>query len=80
MKIDMETLKEKLANILEVDVASLNDSTMLSEQEQWDSFAALSVVALLTEYTGKQITVKEMESISTIEDLLHLFNDSKTEI
>lgn len=80
MKMDMETLKEKLANILEVDVVSLNGSTMLSEQEQWDSFAALSVVALLTEYTGKQITVKEMERISTIDELLHLFNDSKTEI
>lgn len=80
MKMNMETLKEKLANILEVDVVSLNGSTMLSEQEQWDSFAALSVVALLTEYTGKQITVKEMESISTIDELLHLFNDSKTEI
>lgn len=80
MKMDKEKLQEKLANILEVDAAFLNGSTVLSEQEQWDSFAALSVVALITEYTGKQITVKEMESISTIDDLLHLFNDSKTEI
>ncbi len=80
MKMDMETLQEKLASILEVDAASLNGGTVLSEQEQWDSFAALSVVALITEYTGKQITVKEMESISTIDDLLRLFNDSKTAI
>ncbi|QTD44118.1 acyl carrier protein [Ottowia testudinis] len=80
MKMDMETLKEKLANILEVDMTSLSGSTLLSEQEQWDSFAALSVVALITEYTGKQITVKKMEDISTIDDLLRLFNDTKTEI
>ncbi len=80
MKIDMETLQEKLANIFEVDATSLRGDTVLNEQEQWDSFAALSVVALITEYTGKQITVNEMESISTIDDLLHLFGDSKAEI
>jgi acyl carrier protein len=80
MKMKIETLREKLANILEVDAASLSGNTVLSEQEQWDSFAALSVVALITEYTGKQITVKEMEDISTIDDILCLFNDSKTEI
>ncbi|MFT4100483.1 MAG: phosphopantetheine-binding protein [Burkholderiaceae bacterium] len=80
MKMDMETLQGKLANILEVDAASLSGSTVLSEEEQWDSFAALSVVALVTEYTGKQITVREMESIATIGDLLRLFDDSKTEI
>ena len=80
MKMDMETLQEKLAIILEVDAASLSGGTVLSEQEQWDSFATLSVVALITEFTGKQITIQEMESVSTIDDLLRLFNDSKTEV
>jgi len=80
MKMNMEMLQEKLAEILEMNVTSLNGSTVLNEQDQWDSFSVLSIVALITEHTGKQITVKEMNGVSTIDDLLRLFNDFKAEV
>jgi acyl carrier protein len=55
----------------------LAPTTVLKGNEKWDSFAMLTVVALITENTGKQITLQDISKLTTVSDLVGLFQKLK---
>jgi acyl carrier protein len=69
MQIKLEGLRPHLATIFEVDPATLQANTVFRELELWDSFSMLSIVALITEHTGKQITIRDLDKTVSIDDL-----------
>lgn len=75
MGISFASLRSHLAAIMEVDPMLLQSSTLFEEFEEWDSFARLSVVALVVEHTGKQLNIHDIEKLVSINDLLAHFQD-----
>lgn len=73
VEMSIGSLIENLAEILEIDEKELEPNAVLQDLEQWDSFSVLSVVALVTEKTGRQITIQDLEDCKTVNDLLKLF-------
>lgn len=67
----MDTLKEELAEILEVE--TVNDTDVLEEFECWDSLTMLSIIALASD-RGKTIGNEQITKSKTIAGLLELIN------
>jgi acyl carrier protein len=69
------TEKEKLAlleEMLELDEGSLSPETSLESINEWDSVAALSLIVLMDEEFGRQLTGKEIKDLKYINDILSL--------
>ncbi|WP_414440214.1 acyl carrier protein [Burkholderia sp. 22PA0106] len=77
MQLYFESLRPQIAKALDIDPANLELTTMLSGNEKWDSFAILSVVALVTEHTGKQLTLPDVAKLGTVSDLVGLVQKLK---
>lgn len=70
-------LKEKLEMIedmLELDEGTLKLETKLSDIEEWDSVAALSLIVMLDDEFGKSISGKEIRQLKTINEIVELMN------
>ena len=68
----METIYEKLAEILEVD--EVNESEILEEFESWDSLTSLSIIALADSDYGISLSAEKLKSLQTIGDLINHLN------
>jgi len=77
MQENFEVLRPQIAKALEIHVDELEPSTVLTGNEKWDSFAVLSVVALVTEHTGKQITLTDVAKLTSVSDIVHLVQTLK---
>lgn len=69
------TEKEKIAmleEMLELDEGSLSPETSLESINEWDSVAALSLIVLMDEEFGRQLTGKEIKDLKYINDILSL--------
>ena len=66
----METLYEELREILEVD--QVNSDQVLSDFENWDSLAALSLVASVSANFGVTLSRGDLRSVTTVGDLENL--------
>ncbi|WP_175674647.1 acyl carrier protein [Burkholderia ambifaria] len=72
MELNFENLRPQIARALDINTTDLDPTTILSGNEKWDSFAVLSVVALVTEHTGKQLTLPDVAKLGTVSDLVSL--------
>jgi len=54
------------ADVLEVDASSLNDDSSPDSVEQWDSLAAMHLVAAIEETFETQLSTKEIMKMSSI--------------
>lgn len=66
-------LKEKLSLIeeaIDTEEGSLTPETLLSDVEEWDSIAALSLIVMLDEEFEKTITGDEIRTLVTVDDIL----------
>lgn len=61
-----------MARILDVSADEISATTPLCGNEKWDSFAVLSAVAFAIEHTGRQLTIKDLSSLETVEDFLKI--------
>jgi acyl carrier protein len=77
MQLTFENLQQDIAGALDVLPNELAPTTVLKGNEKWDSFAMLTVVALITENTGKQITLQDISKLTTVSDLVGLFQKLK---
>ncbi|AOR72867.1 hypothetical protein BBJ41_35335 [Burkholderia stabilis] len=77
MQLNFENLRPQIAKALDIDPADLEPATILSGNEKWDSFAVLSVVALVTEHTGKQLTLPDVAKLGAVSDLVDLVRKLK---
>lgn len=66
-------LKEKLALLeetLDTDEGTLTPETLLSDVDEWDSIAALSLIVMLDEEFEKTISGEEIKALVTVNDIL----------
>ena len=66
----METLYEELREILEVD--EVGPDQVLAGFENWDSLAALSLVASVSANFGVTLSRGDLRSVTTVADLENL--------
>lgn len=67
------TTKEKLAlleDMFDMDEGSLDPATELSELDEWDSMAKLSLIVLMDDECGKELKSDDIKKFSTIQDIL----------
>ncbi len=69
----METLKSKLANILEVN--EVQDDQLLESFECWDSLTILSIIALASDDHKKEITADQIRDSKTIKGLIEIITN-----
>jgi len=60
------------AEALETDAAQLSADTEFKNLSNWDSLAALSVIAMVDEHYGASIGGDELERVGTLGDLWQL--------
>ena len=68
----METIYEKLADILEVE--EINESEILVDFDAWDSLTSLSIIALAESDYGITLSVDKLRSFKTVGDLINHLN------
>lgn len=51
-------------------IESVNENTKLDSIEEWDSMAAMTMIAIADEYFGKKVSAKDIESFNTIKDII----------
>lgn len=68
--MDKKDFLNQLADILEVD--AVNESDELEKFECWDSLTILSIIALVSETYGKQLSNDEIRRAKTVEGILDL--------
>lgn len=65
----MDQFIARFAEALETDPAALDAATEFKTLANWDSLAALSVIAMIDEYYGASIGGDELERARTLDDL-----------
>ena len=71
------SVEEKIALIeemMDLDEGMLNEDSVLEEIEEWDSLSQLSVMAEETKRTGKKLTVNEINTFQTVQDICRYFD------
>lgn len=61
-----DALIKLFADVLQVDPAKLNDNSSPDNVKQWDSLAAMHLVAAIEEAFKVQLSTKEIMKMSTI--------------
>lgn len=61
-----DPLVELFADVLEVEPAELNDNTSPDNVKEWDSLAAMKLVAAIEEKFNVQLSTKDIIKMSTI--------------
>jgi acyl carrier protein len=75
----METeLKNKIAELLEVDTSILINSKVLDELEAWDSVNMLGLVVVLSDYLGEPVNPGEVGQFETFGDIVLFVNKEKS--
>jgi len=66
-------LKEKMAlieEVLDVEEGSLTPETLLSDVDEWDSIAALSLIVMLDENFEKTVSGAQIKALESVNDIL----------
>lgn len=67
------TQEEKIAlleDMLELDANTLTPETVLTEVDEYDSMAKLSLIVLMDEECGKKLTGEQIRAFKTVQDVL----------
>ncbi len=62
----------KLEELMDLEEGSLQPENHLSEIEEWDSIAHLSLIILLEDDYGKEISGAEVRTLKTVQDILEV--------
>jgi len=65
----MNNLPKQLAEIFEIE--TIDENRNFTEYDEWDSLAALSVLAILDSDYGINLTQKQLEEFPTISDFIN---------
>lgn len=63
---------EMLEEMLDLEESTLEADTKLSEVEEWDSIAHLSLIVLLEDEFGKTVSGSEIRALKSVSDILGL--------
>ena len=63
-----------LEEMMELADGTLSEDTELTQIDEWDSMAALSLIILFNEKFGKKITASDIRSFSSVRDVICFMN------
>jgi len=61
---------EKLKETLELEDEKLNEDTNLKDLEEYDSLSVLSIIAMIDENFGKQLSAQQFSDVTTVKSLI----------
>jgi len=61
---------EKLKETLELEDEELNEDTNLKDLEEYDSLSVLSIIAMIDENFGKQLSAQQFSDVTTVKSLI----------
>jgi acyl carrier protein len=61
---------EKLKETLELEDEKLNEDTNLKDLEEYDSLSVLSIIAMIDENFGKQLSAQQFSDVTTVTSLI----------
>lgn len=70
-------IQEKIAileEIMELEKNVINENSKLNEIEEWNSLAKLSLIALMDEKYGKQISAQQIKEFVYVKDIIKLMD------
>mgnify|MGYP000061564316 FL=1 len=70
--MDLQTKIDLLEDMLELDQGSLEVTTSLDSLPDWDSVAAISLIALVDEHFDKRITGVMIKEFKTVQDIINI--------
>ena len=68
--MDVESKLSILEDIMDIDKGKINEDTILSEIEEWDSMAVMALIAITDDNFHKKVTKDNLKSFKTINDIL----------
>lgn len=76
--MDLKDFIERFVEAVEIeDASSLSENTLFRELDEWNSLAALSLIAMLDEEYGIQIETPQFSQLKTIGDIFNYINIHK---
>jgi acyl carrier protein len=60
------------AQLEETDCSGINAGTVFRDIEEWSSFAALSIIAMVDEYYHVKLTGDDIRNSKTIQDIFNI--------
>jgi len=70
--VDLQTKLNLLEDMLDLDQGSLEVTTRLDSLVDWDSVAAISLIALVDEHFDKTISGAMIKEFKTIQDIINI--------
>lgn len=67
--MSIDTFTHHFAEALETDAGALSGATVFKDLDNWDSLAALSVIAMIDEHYGVSVGGADLEKASSLQDL-----------
>jgi len=72
---NQKKLYSLLSNVLELELAEINEDTSPENTESWDSFNALVLVTELEETFNVSFTMDEVQSVKNVKDIINALKD-----
>ena len=70
--MDNKRKMELLEELFEVEEGSLTPEMNLSDIDEWDSMAALSLIVMIDDECGKRISGDDVKKFVTIQDIMDI--------
>ena len=69
---------ELLKETLEIDESvQIDENTMLTDLEEYDSLSTLGIIALIDEHFGKKLSGGDLQSITTVKSLMEMIGEDQ---
>jgi acyl carrier protein len=75
--MDFEPFLKELAEILEVDARELIRDYRVDRNPKWDSLTVISVMALVDDHFGAELSGSKLRDCTTMGQILDLIKDGK---
>lgn len=72
-----EEFIKKLQEELEIEEVELDADTDLKSLDEWDSMAAMVVIAMTDDLFGKTITANDIKVLTSVKSLIELIGEDK---
>lgn len=74
-----EEFIRRIENDLEITGTQLTESTSISSIDEWDSLAAMTVLAIIDENFNLNFSISELNEVSSIGDIIRLVGEDQFE-
>ena len=74
-----DLFREELADILEIDAASIEDTQTFGNTNEWDSLQILSLISIIDEFYGISLSGYDLKDIDSYDELTKIIKNKKNE-